>query len=242
MSFIKDVSQRFYLMFGMDLRSLALFRVGISIIILLDLYVRSQHLSEFYTNSGVLPIPAAIYIQNSTSSSFWSLHLMNGSEFFISFLFLCSAIFAFFMLIGWKTKLFTFLSWIMLTSLHNRFELNLNGGDLLLRVALFWALFLPIEKLFSIDSIHESTQIHHKSLLSKNYRVLSLACIAWLIQFASMYVFSFGLKSGNTWWEGTAVSAALQHEQFLTRFGFFLRSILFPPQFFSDPSIRWNLL
>lgn len=236
-SYFDDILNRFYLMFSLDLRSLALFRVGLGIIILLDLFVRSCHLSEFYTNDGVLPIPAALFIQNS---SYWSIYMMNGSYYFVLFLFVCSAIFAFFMLIGWKTKLFTILSWIMLTSLQNRFDLNLNGGDLLLRVTLFWSIFLPLEKSFSIDSISNRNRINSKN--NNSNRVISLACIAWLIQFSSMYVFSFGLKSGNTWWEGTAVSAALQNEQFLTRFGFFVRSILFPPEFFADPSMRWNLL
>lgn len=228
-------------MFGLDLRSLALFRVGLSCIILLDLYVRSEHLSEFYTDDGVLPIPAALHLQEKSSMYYWSIHLLSGSYYFNAFLFVLAGIFAVFLFIGWHTTFFTVLSWIMLTSLQNRQEFNLNGGDLLLRLTLFWGIFLPLGDRFSIDSSRRLfLQNHHFQNQSNQF--VSMATLAWLIQFSSMYIFSFGLKFGVTWWEGTAVSAALQQEQFLTNFGHFLRSVLFTPEFFENDSIRYNVL
>jgi hypothetical protein len=99
--------ERTRLVFGLDLRSLGAFRIGIGIILLLDLYIRSLHLDDFYTDNGVLPIHASIKFQAESGWRFWSLYYINGSYAFALFLFLLSAFCAVAFLIGWKTKLFT---------------------------------------------------------------------------------------------------------------------------------------
>ena len=42
-------------LFGVDLRSLALFRVAIAVVVLVDLVVRADDLTALYTDVGVLP-------------------------------------------------------------------------------------------------------------------------------------------------------------------------------------------
>ena len=226
-------------MLGLDYRSLAIMRIGISLIVLLDLYVRSWHLHEFYTDAGVLPIPASLYLQEKAGTAYWSVHYISGSYNFNAMLFGLSAIFALLLLLGWHTRTFTFLSWLILTSLQNRQEFVLNGGDLLLRLTLFWSIFLPLGRKFSLDSC---VKRYRNKWTGNDVEFISMASVAWLFQFSAMYIFSFGLKFGVTWWEGTAVSAALQQEQFLTQSGLFLRSILFPPSFFTDPSLRLDYM
>ena len=46
---------RFEEMLGFDLRSLALFRMGLAVIILADLIIRTGDLQAHYTDAGVLP-------------------------------------------------------------------------------------------------------------------------------------------------------------------------------------------
>jgi hypothetical protein len=41
--------------FGLDLRSLALFRIGLALILLFDLYYRALDLRAFYTDWGLYP-------------------------------------------------------------------------------------------------------------------------------------------------------------------------------------------
>ena len=41
--------------FGIDTRSLAVFRIGLALTILLDLVLRAQDLGAHYTDAGVLP-------------------------------------------------------------------------------------------------------------------------------------------------------------------------------------------
>ena len=73
-SFLKT---KFEEMFGADLRSLAVLRIGTAILILVDLFQRSQDLVAHYTDFGVLPRAAAI----DALYSRWmlSLHFVNGS-------------------------------------------------------------------------------------------------------------------------------------------------------------------
>ncbi|MFT5471570.1 MAG: hypothetical protein ACI8UO_006705, partial [Verrucomicrobiales bacterium] len=42
--------------FGIDLRSLALFRISLGAILIADLIVRATDLTMFYTDAGVMPI------------------------------------------------------------------------------------------------------------------------------------------------------------------------------------------
>jgi hypothetical protein len=94
---------------------------------------------------------------------------------------------------------------------------------------------MPLGARFSVD--HAMQEHPEKRRTESNQICFSTATIAWWIQFASMYVFSFGLKVGTSWSNGTAVGFALQQEQFLTQFGHFLRSILFPEAFFLDKTL-----
>ena len=60
--------------FSIDYRSLAAFRIGLALILLCDLFNRSQDLVAHYTDLGVLP--RDIYIQQFQPVWHWSVHLM----------------------------------------------------------------------------------------------------------------------------------------------------------------------
>ena len=45
-------------LFGIDLRSLAIFRIGIAAIVVIDLICRAADLEAHYTDVGVLPVDA----------------------------------------------------------------------------------------------------------------------------------------------------------------------------------------
>ena len=124
----------------------------------------------------------------------------------------------------------SFLSWITLASIQTRQEFVCNGGDLLLRLTLFWSVFLPLGASFSLDSATNIRLAHQANARSQKSQkwAFSVASVGWLLQFGSMYAFTFGLKYGEHWWDGTAVAVTLQQEQFLTPTGHFVRSILFP--------------
>jgi hypothetical protein len=129
-------------LFALDLRSLALFRVGLGLILVADVVRRWRLVEPFYSDVGV--IPRVVDLDVLHAQNFWSLHLATGSIWGESLLFAAALLFALALLIGWRTRLATLGSWLLLISLHNRNTFIINAGDALLRQLLFWSLFLPL--------------------------------------------------------------------------------------------------
>lgn len=133
-----------------DVRSLALFRVLLASLLLVDLAVRAPSITAHYTDAGVLP--RDITYTAHWAPGFWSLHMLHGGFALQAALFGVAAIGAVLLLIGWQTRAATVLSWVMLVSLHNRNITLLNAGDDLLHALLFWAMFLPLGHAWSVDA------------------------------------------------------------------------------------------
>ncbi|MBX9850547.1 MAG: HTTM domain-containing protein [Cytophagaceae bacterium] len=195
----------FYNPFEIDLRSLALFRMVIGLIVLSDYLVRFQNFSAFYTNEGVLPsqlLTDRIWILKLN----WSLYFLTDSSAFSLLLFFAGIIFALFLLLGFKTRWVTLISWLLLISLHNRNPYILNSGDKLLHLFLFWSVFLPLGAKFSLD----------EKWNKKNYanEYFSFSTVALILQFFCVYFFSALLKDISVWVsEGTAMYYALNFDR-----------------------------
>jgi hypothetical protein len=104
--------------FGLDLRSLALFRIGLAWVILTDLILRFDDIKTFYSDEGVLPRSALI--EQFINPWYWSIHLISGQPFVQALLFGLAIFLAFLLLIGYRTRLVTIAVWAMTVSVHNR--------------------------------------------------------------------------------------------------------------------------
>lgn len=205
----------FRTIFGIDLRTLALFRVLLSLWILIDLSMRARDLAAHYTDFGVMP--RAVQLDHLYATS-WSFHLANGSAWFQAMLFVLAGLVALCLLLGWRTRLMTALSWVLLLSLQNRNTFILSGEDNLALLLLFWAMFLPLGARYSLDAAVS----RHKELAENAY--FSVATTALLLQGMSMYFFSALLKTHPIWIsEGTAVYYALQLDYLVTPFALWFR-------------------
>ncbi|PBQ31056.1 hypothetical protein CNR22_04490 [Sphingobacteriaceae bacterium] len=173
-----------------DLRALALMRICVAVVILLDLSVRITDLEAFYANSGVVPLN--LLFEKGWNDYFISIHTMSGLWQVQLFLFLTAYLFAFLLFIGYRTRLFTFLSWFMLLSLHNRNGFILQGGDDLLRMILFWAMFIPWGARYSCDALLDKKQHFSEPT------IYSVAVFAYLLQICYIYTGSALLK-GPEW-------------------------------------------
>jgi predicted DCC family thiol-disulfide oxidoreductase YuxK len=222
-------------LFGLDLRSLAVFRIGLAVLIIVDLIDRFRDLKAHYTDFGILP--RAALIEKFLNPWLWSIHLLSGEALFQGLLFLLAILVALALLVGYRTKIVTILSWILLASLHSRNPVILNAGDIELRLLLFWGMFLPLGAYYSVDSALNSSP---KPLPE---RILSGATVALTLQICFIYWFTGLLKSDPIWWlEGSAVYYALSIDQLVTPFGRFLLN--FPPLlvFFSFSTLWVELL
>ena len=196
--------------FTLDLRALALFRIGMAVLLLIDLYTRATDLEAHYANSGVLPLPALF--NYSWNSFFFSFHTTSGLWQIQALYFFLAAIFAVCLLLGFKTRIATVLSWIFILSLQNRNPMILQGGDDLVRMLLFWAIFLPWGAYYSLDA--------RKTCEPEKTTYCSAATVAFILQIFLLYFCTALLKHAPEWGkEGTAIYYALSLDQILLPLG-----------------------
>lgn len=201
-------------MFGLDLRSLALFRMGLAIILLADLAIRAGDLAAHYSDAGVLP---RSLLQEVARTGYWSIHALNGAPLFQGFLFLLAGFFALTMLVGYRTRIAVVASWVLLISLHNRNPALIFAADDVLRALMFWGMFLPLGACYSVDSALNTS----KARLPE--RILTGATVALIVQQCFIYIFSALIKAKSPiWLDGSAVYYALSFDQYVTPFGAFL--------------------
>ncbi|HWP60817.1 MAG TPA: HTTM domain-containing protein [Candidatus Acidoferrales bacterium] len=201
--------------FGADLRSLAALRICLALLILIDLLQRSRDLVAHYSDAGVLP--RSVLLENLRNRWHVSLHLINGTWEAQAVLFLIAGIFALAFLVGYRTRITGAISWFLLISLQNRNPVVAEGADVLLRVTLFWALFLPLGARYSLDSVK------HPQWERLPGQTVSWASFAYLMQVIFVYWFSLFHKYGPEWRvHGTAVYYALSLDHLTTPLGDFL--------------------
>jgi hypothetical protein len=208
---------------GLDLRSMALFRIAIAAILLVDLLIRAGALSAHYTEFA--------------NPWHWSVHFGAANAWQVGFLFLVNAAVAVMLLVGWRTRLATILCWGLLVSLHNRNNMVLNAGDTLLRALMFWAMFIPLGARWSIDALRGRV----RRAASPVY--LSVATAGITLQIVMVYWFTVILKSSPKWWQqGDALFYILHADLFVTRAGLWLREIDWALRPLTWGSVLWEAI
>ncbi|MEK6806435.1 MAG: HTTM domain-containing protein [Pseudomonadota bacterium] len=203
--------------FGIDLRTLALFRVLLSGVIAWNLLIRLTAVPEFLSDWGVMPRD---WLINSAGAIRVSLYMINGGTWLAVLLLLTEFLAALAMLIGWHTRAAVLLVFVLEGSLQSRNHMILIGGDNLIMCLLFWSLFLPLGARWSVDAALSTTPPPRDNLY------LSWASAGLLVQVMSVYFFSAVLKNGADWWpDGTAVYYALSLDRFAAPLGQWLRDI-----------------
>jgi predicted DCC family thiol-disulfide oxidoreductase YuxK len=207
-------SEKLTLLFGADLRSLGVLRIAVASLVLIDLIRRSNDLVAHYSDFGVLPRSAVI--ENVHSRWLLSIHLINGTWEVQAILFILAAIFAFCLLVGYRTRPVTVVCWFFFLSLCARNTVIL-AGDALLSAILFWGIFLPWGARFSLD------KALHPAWDDLPDRYLSWGTVAYLFQIVFVFWFGALMKTGAEWRiEGSAIYYALNIDQLVTPIGLFL--------------------
>ncbi len=197
--------QRYY---QLDPRALAFMRIGMALLCLFDLSLRYSDISALYSDEGIWP--SRIMYNLGWQTGFWTLHALSDSTIWCKCLFLLHGLAALLLLIGYRTRLATFIVLVLSISLHNRNLFVLQAGDDLLRLTLFWGLFLNWGSCYSFDSIR---------LKNKNLFPVP-AGFAYLLLIASVYFFTALLKDDKEWHsDGSALYYALSLEQLRLPFG-----------------------
>lgn len=205
--------------FSLDRRALALFRIGLGVTLALDTLMRWGDLRAHYTNFGVLPMGSAV--SEFVHELHASLHFASGTLGWQLILFSLTLVLSFAVACGLRTRLSTCGAWLLLVSVQNRNPLLLNGGDVLLRLLFFWAMFLPLGRVWSVDAIgRRVTNGDDAQPQATSPLYFGGGSIAYVLQIALVYLSTVALKTGKEWWpDGTASYYALSLDQFTTTFG-----------------------
>lgn len=183
--------------------------------LLIDLAVRAGDLRAHYTDFGLAPsADLGVY----TYRTIWTLHaLASPYPTAVALLFALAALFAIALIAGWHTRLATLGSWLLVANLQYRNPALVFGGDVMLRMMLFWGLFLPLGARWSLDARRDPERFPR----ANGY--VSVATAAFILQLLLVYVFSVLNRTGPTWWNGDALFYALHFDQFATAAGIWLR-------------------
>jgi predicted DCC family thiol-disulfide oxidoreductase YuxK len=213
-----------------DLRSLALGRIVLGLVLIGDLLRRVPDLRDFYSNLGLIPNHTVLWRPPFPRifSVFFMASLPEEAAiwFFIAFVFfLC-------FLVGYRTRLFHLLSFAMTVSLHNRILQAENWGGVAIGVLMLWTAFLPLGRRFSVDAIRASLRARPDETPADlaagvpppdERQTTSLAALGLLLQIAAIYWLNFVHKSGPTWHDGSAVHYVLWQERIVTWVGLQVR-------------------
>ena len=198
---LRAASRKLAQLIGVDPRSLALFRILAAVVLLYDVALRLPDLNVFYAAGGIAPVA----LIRDHPIWHWSLHFLDDSPAFAASLFGLQMVFALALLAGYRTRLATICSWALLSSLHTRMPFVGNGGDLMLRLLLFWGMFVPLSQCWSVDAALRRMRSGGSEASAEVDRlrrpVVSIGTAAMLVQMCSMYFFS-GIYKFNADWLG----------------------------------------
>lgn len=194
------------LVFGLDTRSLAIGRILLGGIAVLDVVSRVADYRFFYTEEGALPRAAVMqYLQRLDHIS---LFMASGANWWAGACFALEVVAAVAFMVGYRTRQANIMLWAMVIGSQARGSILLQAGDVVLRLLLFWCMFLPMGTRLSVDRLAGRLE----STVPR--QVLSVATTALQFQLAAIYIWSSLLKTGAPWRNGEAVWYALNLDHF----------------------------
>lgn len=219
---------------AIDLRTLALFRICLGLLVLADLGIRAADLAAFHTDQGVLPRADRLAI---FGPDHWlSLaDIGGGSMTAATTVFIVDALAATALIAGFRARAAALVCWLFSAGLRIRMPLIVTGGDNLLTALLLWSVFLPIGARFSVDAARAARRRPQADVEGPTADAVpgiqptvtvSLATFVVLFQVASLFVLSGCAKLGDpSWQRGDGVYYALTAEFYTTPLAHALREV-----------------
>ncbi|SEH41559.1 Vitamin K-dependent gamma-carboxylase [Halopenitus malekzadehii] len=220
---------------AVDRRALAAVRIGLGLVILIDLLLRSRHLRALYTDSGVLTTDALASAYPSLAGV--SMHAVAESvagPAGVAALFVIAGIVAVALAVGYHSRIAAAVSLAFVLSLQARNPFVLNSGDLLLWQLCLFATLLPVGSRWSIDAVRGPPVSGDRAHPGRaDVQVASVATAALLVHVALVYVTNAVFKlRGDRWIAGDGAAIAFSMDQF---------TVLLGPWVAGSPTLLWIL-
>lgn len=211
----------------LDIRALAIGRVGMALLLLYDLFIRAHDIRALYSDEGLEPRS----VVNAPALPLFRIYFAFGDVAPLQVVFAIAALLALAMLVGYRTRLVTAASWVLLVSLQTRNGSVNQAGDDLLAMFLFWSLFLPLGGCFSLDARLRPRPVD--STLVSGAGPFALSGQLFLLYFIT------GTLKANSlhWLVGNGIYDALNAQEFVTSFGRWLH-----PHYYVLKLLSWATL
>src|SRR6185436_8998624 len=143
-----------------------------------DVVGRVPDLRAHYSEVGVLPVALAARMQ--TPWVYWTpFAWLSGEPTALALLFALMGAAGLMLVLGYRTRIASAICWLLLAMLHMRNNMVYFGGDNLMRVVLFWSMFVPLGARWSLDARRSRDVVSD--------RFVSLGSAALLLQIATVY-------------------------------------------------------
>jgi len=205
---------------SIDVRALAVLRIAVAVLLIVDLADRISLFDFFYGSDGFLN-DGVSRLLTPAADGFWSLYWISDNPIFTGGLMVLTAVAAVALLFGWRSRTMTVICLVLFWSLNVRNPMVTTAGHILLRLLLFWMVWLPVGAAWSLDAVKRRKQAKQESNIGHSM-VFSMATVGVMIQVASMYLFSGIAKWNDDWLNGTALEKAFHLDMYVKPFGHFL--------------------
>ena len=135
---------------GCNEKALAIFRITLGVLLTSELILRYRFLHVFYTDEGTFPT-SLLLPQIDTLYRTICIHAYSGSMIYQQALLTVQVVLAFCLLVGYKTRIVSVVSWFMYLSLTLRNTWLNFILDRYFHYLLFYAMFLPTSNIWSLD-------------------------------------------------------------------------------------------
>ncbi len=178
--------------FRLDLRSLALFRMVVGGIVCVDAILRTRDFRLMFAADGLFPIDVLRGYHDDPSV--WSLCFLSDSITWQGVILAAEGVAGLALSLGLFTRCACLVAWVATVSIVRRTAPAANAGDVWLVSLLFWGLFLPLGRCWSLDAVRAGREERGTAW-----------AVPLVLQIASVYL-AAGLSKWNaSWLSGGAV-------------------------------------
>ena len=211
-----NILQSGYWFGKLDTRPLSLFRLFFACLLIKNAIYNIPLAGDFFSDFGYLP-RLVLFDSLVRTSRFSIMDSISHTWMAVGF-FMIWIVVALCLLLGYRTKLFSIINFVIVLSVHERNVYILNGADTVIRILSFWIMFVPLGNYYSIDALSKRFALYRKSSNIKDLRVNDKLHTTFVfpvrmiqLQISIIYLFSFFEKmKGESWKNGEALYYALQ--------------------------------
>jgi hypothetical protein len=190
--------------FTLDARSLALYRIGLGLILVADCLLRTRDFRLMFAADGMFPLETLI--RYHADPTLWSAAFLVAADWWSGVVLATEGLAGVALAAGCHTRIATVLGWIALVSVIRRTSPAVNAGDIWLACQMFWAMFLPLGARWSVDAWRSQSRDPAGQPI---VAVRSVASAALVLQLVAVYLGAGLSKCNASWFAGDALAHAL---------------------------------